>query len=126
MFDSHEECLAYLEQIRWKGVHTCPYCSSTKATAYKNEHRYRCNSCFTSYSVIVGTIFHKTHVDLRKWFKAISLFHKLNGDVSVRGLARELHLNRATAASMVKRLQEVPADQTEMLKKIVQDFKQSS
>lgn len=126
MFDSHEECLVYLEQIRWDGVPTCPYCESTKATAYKNERRYRCNSCFTSYSVTVDTIFHKTHLDLRKWFKAISLLHRLNSNISVRSLARELQVNRATASLIVKRVREVPADQAEMLRLIVQDFEQSN
>lgn len=126
MFNSHEECLVYLEQIRWRGVPTCPYCESTKATAYKNERRYRCNSCFTSYSVTVGTIFHKTHIDLRKWFKAIFLLNNTNTKISIRGLARELQVNRSTATLIIKRIQEASIDQVEILKKIVQDFEQSN
>jgi transposase-like protein len=119
MFKTHQECLAFLEKIRWNGIHTCPYCGSTKATAYKNEQRYRCNSCFTSYSVTVGTLFHKTHVDMRKWFKAILLLHRLNGDISVRRLSREIQVSRATASLMVKRIQEASADQAAILREIV-------
>jgi transposase-like protein len=120
MLETHEECLVYLERIRWKGTPICPYCGSTKATTYKNEHRYRCNHCFTSYSVTVGTLFHKTHVDLRKWFRAISLLLKLNRDISVRGLAKEIQVSRATASLMVDRIQGASADQAEMLKAIVE------
>ncbi len=123
MLETHEECLAYLENIRWSGVPKCPYCNSVNATVYKNAHRYRCNSCFTSYSVTVGTVFHKTHLDLKKWFQAILLLRKLNPDISARKLAREINVNRATASLIIKRLQEVDSDQEELLKAIVHAFK---
>lgn len=119
MFKTHEECLVYLEKIRWNGTPICPYCGSDKSTKYKNEHRYRCNSCFTSYSVTVGTIFHQTHVDLRKWFRAILLLCKLNRDISVRKLAQEIQVNRATASLMVSRVRSISPEQAEILIKIV-------
>lgn len=122
MLETHEECLACLENIRWNGIPTCPYCGSTKASTYKNEHRYRCNSCFTSYSVTVGTLFHKTHVDLRKWFQAIFLLCKSNPNISARKLAKEIQVTRATASLIIKRVKEVPVDQTEILEAIIQIF----
>ena len=122
MLETHEECLDYLEEIRWHGTPICPYCGSTKASTYKNEHRYRCNACFTSYSVTVKTIFHKTHVDLQKWFQAILLLCKLNPDISVRKLAKELKVSRAAASHMTKQIRDAPADQVEMLRAIVHDF----
>jgi transposase-like protein len=122
MLETHEECLVYLEEIRWHGFPTCPYCDSIKASAYKNEHRYRCNACFTSYSVTVGTIFHKTHLDLQKWFQAILLLCKLNPDISARRLARELDVSRPTASLMVKRIRNASAEQVEMLRAIVHGF----
>jgi transposase-like protein len=122
MLKNHEECLVYLEKIRWQGTPICPYCSSSKATVYKNEHRYRCNGCFTSYSVTVGILFHKTHVDLHKWFQAIALLHHSNGGISVRRLAQEIQVTRATATLMVKRIHEVPADQVGILMEIVRVF----
>ncbi|NJM73406.1 MAG: transposase [Scytonema sp. RU_4_4] len=106
-------------KIRWNGTPTCPYCDSVKATKYKNERRYRCNSCFTSYSVTVGTIFHKTHVDLHKWFRAILLLCKVNCDISVRKLAQEIQVNRATASRIVNQVLNVPPEQIEILKEIV-------
>jgi transposase-like protein len=125
MLETHEECLVCLEKIRWNGMPTCPYCGSVKATKYKNEQRYRCNSCFTSYSVTVGTLFHKTHLDLHKWFRAILLLCKLNRDISVRKLAQEIKVNRATASLIVNRVLNVPPEQVEILKEIVHVFEKS-
>ena len=119
MLETHEECLAYLEIIRWNGVPTCPYCGSTKSTAYKKERRYRCNSCFTSYSVTVGTLFHKTHVDLQKWFQAILLLCKVNPNISARQLAKEVQVSRATASLMVRRVRSISADKEEILRAII-------
>ena len=125
MLETHEECLVRLEQLRWNGVPTCPYCESTKATTYKNEHRYRCNSCFTSYSVTVGTLFHKTHLGLHKWFRAILILRKLNPDISARKLARELEIHRATATTIIKRLQEASEDESKILLSIIRAFESS-
>jgi len=122
MLETHEECLVYLEKIRWNGTPTCPYCDSTKATSYKNEQRYRCNSCFTSYSVTVGTLFHKTHVDLHKWFRAILLLCKLDRGISVRKLAQEIQVSRATASLIVDRIQSIPPEQVGILEEIVHVF----
>lgn len=111
MLKTHEDCIAYLETIRWNGKPICPYCGFDRATKYKNERRYRCNGCFTSYSVTVGTVFHHTHVDLRKWFQAILLLCKLDRNISVRKLARELQVNRATATLMVDRILKVSPEE---------------
>jgi transposase-like protein len=125
MLESHEECLAYLENIRWNGTPTCPYCGSIKASKYKNEHRYRCNECFTSYSVTVGTLFHRTHVDLHKWFRAIGLLCKLDQGISIRKLALELQVNRATATLIADRVLGAPSDQAEILRNIVHVIEKS-
>lgn len=96
-FPTQESCLAYLEKVRWLDKPTCPYCKSPKQTPLCKEHRYHCNSCNTSYSVTVGTIFHKTHLPLQKWFLAVTLIPKAETRVSARQLARHLEVNRNTA-----------------------------
>jgi hypothetical protein len=76
--------------------------------------------------VTVGTLFHKTHVDLGKWFQAILLLYKSNPNISARKLAKEIQVTRATASLMIKRIRDVPTEQSEMLKAIVQVFERSS
>lgn len=104
MFPTQEDCLEYLEKIRWKGNPTCPYCKSTNSTPAPKEHRHHCNNCNTSYSVTVGTIFHKTHLDFQVWFLAISLILNAKKGISARQLARDLDINKNTAWYMGMRI----------------------
>jgi len=116
---THEEGLLHLEKIRWSGVPHCPYCGSTKATAYKSERRYRCNSCFTSYSVTVDTLFHRTHVKLNIWFQAIHLVLQSPKQVSIRQLARQLGINKNTTAYMLTRIQKAMSEDPEFLRRLI-------
>jgi len=120
MSQNHEECLTLLEQIRWNGKPKCPYCESINATAYKNERRYHCNECFTSYSVTVGTLFHKTHVELQKWFVAIHLVLNSPGGISVRQLAKEIGVNKNTACYMIERIRKATHNEQQLIKKLVE------
>jgi transposase-like protein len=120
MTRNHEECLAILEKIRWNGNPKCPYCGSNKCRRLKNESRYQCNECFTSYSVTVGTIFHKTHVELHKWFIAITLIMDSQMSISVRQLAQKLGVNKNTACYMIERIRKAVSEEDEMLPKIIE------
>lgn len=119
MLKNHKDYLATLEKIRWNGKPECPYCGSNNATAYKNEHRYHCNQCFTSYSVTVGTLFHKTYVDLQKWFVAIRLVLSSSGGISVRKLAKEIDVNKNTAYYMLERIRKAIREEPEFLQKLM-------
>ncbi len=122
MTNNQETYVALLEKLRWKGEPQCPYCSSTKAAKLKQEHRYHCNDCFTSYSVTVGTFFHKTHVDLQKWFQAIELVITRSPNISTRKLATEIGVNKNTAAYMLIRIRRAVKEETPLLKSILQTF----
>jgi transposase-like protein len=115
-----EESITLLEKIRWNGQPTCPYCGSIKATVYKTNHRYHCNSCFTAYSVTVGTLFHKTHVDLDKWFKAIKLIVKKSPNMSNRNLAKEIGVNKNTANMMISKISKAMIEELDLLEQILQ------
>jgi transposase-like protein len=101
---SQEECIAYLEQIRWNGIPQCPYCGSTHSSKIEQGRRHHCNECFTSYSVTVGTIFHKTHIPLEKWFEAIPLILKVDKPISVRKLAKQIGVSKNSAAHMIEQV----------------------
>lgn len=104
MFESQDKCIALLEHLRWSSQPKCPYCSSKKSSKIKQEQRYHCNSCYTSYSVTVGTIFHRTHVKLPQWFQAIELVMHRSPDISARKLASEIGVSKKTAATMLNRI----------------------
>lgn len=116
---NHLNCLAILEDIRWAGKPKCPYCESINSRKLKNEHRYQCNECFTSYSVTVGTMFHKTHVELQTWFLAIRLVMNSSGGISVRQLAKEIGVQKNTAAYIIERIRKAMTQESELLRRIV-------
>lgn len=121
-FPTREDCLAHLEKIRWNGKPECPYCNSSNFTTLKNESRYHCNACNTRYSPTVQTTFHKTRVDLQKWFLAIHLLINVRVTISSRQLAKEIAVDKNTAWLMIKRIDRAMAnqDQRDLLLRIVE------
>lgn len=121
-FPTQKDCLKHLEDVRWKGQPKCPYCNSLNVTPMPKESRHHCNNCNTSFSVTVGTIFHKTKTDCQKWFLAISLILNARKGISARQLARDIEVNRNTAWYMSMRIRKAMtqfSDQT-LLKGIVE------
>jgi transposase-like protein len=94
---SENDCLAFLESIRWNGQPICPYCDSGRTSRMPIERRHRCNNCNTAFSVTVGTVFHRTHLPLQKWFVAVSLILDAREQITVRHLAQQLSINKNTA-----------------------------
>ena len=123
---TQDECLDYLEEILWDGVPKCPYCQSINATPYKQERRYHCNACFTSFSVTVGTLFHKSHVKLPKWFATISFFRDSSKRLSSRNLARKINVNKNTAAYMLSRIKKIAKTEPSILDKIAEFNRQKN
>ena len=119
-FPTEDDCLNHLEQVRWPNGPTCPYCNSRNSTQLPKEHRHHCNSCNTSYSVTVGTIFHKTKIDLQKWFVAISLILNAKKGISSRQLARDLAVNKNTAWYIQMRVRKAMMEQRELLHGLVE------
>ena len=105
-FKTQQDCIAYLEKVRWNDEPTCPYCGSKNDTPLPKEQRHHCNNCNTSYSVTVGTIFHRTHLPLQKWFLALSLILNAKKGIAARQLARDLEVHRNTAWRISMKIRE--------------------
>ncbi len=97
LYPDEQACIAHLEAVRWGSEPKCAYCNSTNSTPMPKEGRHHCNDCKSSFSVTVGTIFHRTHLPLQKWFLAISLILNAKKGISARQLARDIDVNRNTA-----------------------------
>lgn len=68
-FGSESLCREYLAAQRWKDGYACPECGCRHAYRLKNG-RYQCAECGHQVSVTAGTVLHKTHMPLTKWFLA--------------------------------------------------------
>jgi transposase-like protein len=118
-FPSQNDCLIHLESVKWKNNPTCPYCKSTKHTPIKNKRRYHCNTCNTSYSVIVGTIFENTKLDLQKWFLSISLLANSKNKISARQLAKEINVTKDTACLIIQKIRKAFIIDNEFLDRLI-------
>ncbi|MGH9751913.1 MAG: transposase [Blastocatellia bacterium] len=117
-FPTKQDCLRHLEQLRWGGIPICPYCQSLKQTSLENECRYHCNECNTSYSVTAKTVFHKSKVDLRKWFFLIDMVSRRSKMPSVREMAMRLNVNRNTACYTAMRLRCATLSDRELIERV--------
>lgn len=120
-FSSQEDCIKYLEKIRWKDKPVCPYCESIKTSKHtqKGRQNLQCQSCHKSFSVTVGTIFHNTHLDLRYWFYIISLMLNAKKGLSSYQVARDLDMRRPTAWKIMHKIRKaMETNQKELLQGI--------
>lgn len=103
-FPDEKFCIKLLEEIIWNNSPICPYCNSGNYTRLKNDCRYHCNTCNTSYSVTVNTVFHKTKIPLQKWFYIIYL-KEINGlEIPVRLLGEEINVTKDTANRIINKV----------------------
>ena len=93
--NTHEKCVKYLEEKRWKGIPICPYCGCNKSSPKKL--RYTCLKCKNSYSVTVGTVLENSNLPLYKWLMAITLILAAKKGISAMQLSRDLTVNKNTA-----------------------------
>lgn len=62
-FSTQEDCIAYLERLRWAGASECPHCKSLQVrrrneTAVGRIGRWNCHDCRATFKVTHGTMFH--------------------------------------------------------------------
>jgi transposase-like protein len=99
-FKTDDDCLAYLESMRWPdGIH-CPLCGCdqvskiTRKTASKNKRTriYQCleETCKQQFSATSGTIFNDSHLPLTKWFMALALIVDAKKSISANQLMGHL------------------------------------
>lgn len=110
-FPTQEDCIDYLESLRWKNGPVCPYCGSFNTAP--SQHRHRCYDCKTSFSVTVGTIFHRTHLPLQKWFLAVSLMLNAKKGISALQLSRDLQVNKNTAWRIAMQIRKAMSQKTQ-------------
>ncbi len=99
-FKSQEDCIAYLEHLRFNSDPYCPLYENSNVTK-KKEHsetgRWQCKRCKSSFNVISGTIFSGTRTPLIKRFLAIALMTQSKKGISSYVLAELLNISQDNA-----------------------------
>jgi transposase-like protein len=91
-YGSEDRCREILEELRWPDGVTCPKCGSDKLSRVSTRDQFYCEakSCGYQFSVTAGTIFHDTHLPLRKWFVATYLMTESRKGISANQIMRML------------------------------------
>jgi len=103
-FATEADCRAYLVHLRWTAGFRCPRCRGTRTWAMKRG-LVKCSECGHQASVTAGTIFHRSHLPLRTWFRAMWWITNQKHGISALGLQRLLGLGSyKTAWSCLQKL----------------------
>ncbi len=120
-FGSEEKCREVLEELRWPDGVRCPRCQSDKISRIRGRGQFDCDSCRYQFSVTAGTIFHDSHLPLRKWFVAVYLISESKKGISSNQLKRILGTTYKTAWYLTHRIRAAMSDgQAPLLKGIVE------
>lgn len=90
-FATDEDCLEYLEQLKWPRGVVCPRCG-TKECRQTKRGLFQCENCNRQISVTSGTIFHGTRKPLTLWFEAMWHITSQKYGANALGLQRVLGL----------------------------------
>ena len=124
-FATQEDCIAYLERLRWAGTPECPHCESLEVrrrneTAIGRIGRWNCHECQTTFKVTHGTVFEGTKTPLQKWFLAISLMANAKKSLSSCQLARDVGVSQKAAWSMMMKIRAEMGKDNVMLQGIIE------
>src|SRR5215216_2424713 len=100
-FSTEDDCLAYLERLRWGNGFVCPKCASIGEAYRASRTRLMCRGCQHQTTVTAGTIFDKTRTPLRVWLAAAWYLTNQKQGVSALGLQRVLGLGSYQTAWMM-------------------------
>jgi transposase-like protein len=129
IYHSKETCWDKLEKMRWPNGVCCIKCGVTGAddkgkprimkftTSESTRERvskktgklrtvsiparrlYECKDCGAQFSVTEGTVFHRSHISLEKWFAAIALILEAKKGISSLQVGRHLGVNENNTKS---------------------------
>ena len=108
-YNNDEKCRDALEAIRWPDGVFCARCGDTDVDEVEGRDQFRCLSCDYRFSVTAGTIMHRSHLPLRKWFLAIYLMCESKKGMSANQLKRTLGVSYKTAWYLCHRIREAMA-----------------
>jgi transposase-like protein len=116
-FPDEKAAIDYFLDIGYHGTITCPCGETVSIYRYKDRPKFfHCYSCGKPFSPFKGTIFEKTHIDMRRWFYAIKLFLNSRKGISSCQIERELGVTQTTAWRMLQRIKIAMANEKEKQK----------
>ena len=92
-FPTEKSAIDFIIKVKYNGTYVCPFCGCVhniyRDSANNGKDLY-CNNCKSHFSVLKGTIFENTHLDIRMWLYAMNLVMVAKKGISACQLQREL------------------------------------
>ena len=106
-FGTDDDCLDYLEWLRWPGGFSCPRCAQSGGWAVA-DGGFKCGACGSRTAVTAGTLFDRRRSPLTVWFTVCWMFAAQKDGVSALSVQRALEIGSyQTAWAMLHRLRSV-------------------
>ena len=102
-FNSEKACHEYLVKKRWPNGFVCPSCKGTHGWLLA-DGKYECSHCHKQVSATAGTILHRSHIPLTKWFLAFYLVMGDKRGISAVELSKSIGVTYKTAWYMLYRI----------------------
>lgn len=107
----HDETKArkWLECHLWPDGPICPQCGTVNnATPIDRPGLYQCNAaeCRAQFTVMIGTVFERSHIALNKWLMAAFLICSSKKGISAHQMHRMLGISYKSSWFMMHRLRE--------------------
>lgn len=111
-FGSESQCELHLASLKWAEGFKCPKCGGIHFSEFRRRNRLylQCSKCHHQASLTAGTLFHGTHLSLKKWFLALYLVSEAKTQLSALELHRLIHVNHKTAWLMLHKIMQVMVD----------------
>ena len=113
VFEDEAKAREWLEAHLWPKGPVCPHCGTeneaTLIAGKKHAHRdglYMCNACREQFTIMVGTVFERSHVPLNKWLYVAFLMCASKKGVSAHQIHRMIGVTYKTAWFMCHRIRE--------------------
>ena len=114
-FSNETICRDYLFKKRWSEGIICNKCKGTHFYKITTRNLYECK-CGHQMSVTSGTIMHRSHTPLRKWFLAIFLVRHC---IPIRCIMQELKVAYQTAWSIKKKINDDLTKKDSIVRKLL-------
>jgi transposase-like protein len=108
IFADAAKARVWLEKLLWADGRTCGYCGAIDESSElpARPGYYQCNACRKQFTVMVGTVFERSHIPLNKWLTAAFLISASKKGISAHQMHRMLGITYKSAWFMMHRLRE--------------------
>src|SRR6267378_2282428 len=116
IFHDDDAAREHLERVLWPQGAVCPRCGVMGDRITKLQGKstrpgvYNCKDCRKPFSVTVGTVMERSHIQLSKWVLAAQIMASSKKGFSALQLQRMIGTNYETAWFLFHRLREAAVD----------------